>query len=82
MKKVFYLFILLLIITLIKPVPESDLSKQIQQKVMNVQQGLEDEQTTKKVELKTPKEQEFAINNIQINQTKSEVEKQTKTGNR
>ncbi|WP_237714342.1 CAP-associated domain-containing protein [Mammaliicoccus lentus] len=75
MKKVFYLFILLLIITLIKPVPESDLSKQIQQKVMNVQQGLEDEQTTKKVELKTPKEQEFAINNIQINQTKSEVEK-------
>ncbi|MES5812103.1 CAP-associated domain-containing protein [Mammaliicoccus sciuri] len=75
MRKVFFLFMLLLCLTLIKPVPESDLSRQIGQKVLNVQQGLQHEETAKKVELKTPDDQEFAINNIQINQTKNEVEK-------
>nr|WP_263313396.1 CAP domain-containing protein [Mammaliicoccus sp. Marseille-Q6498] len=61
--------------SLVKPVPESDLSRQIQQKVLHVQKGIQHEQSTKKQHLKTPDEQEFAINNIQINQTKSEVEK-------
>ncbi|MEB7066063.1 CAP domain-containing protein [Mammaliicoccus sciuri] len=75
MRKVFFLFMLLLCLTLIKPVPESDLSRQIGQKVLNVQQGLQHEETAKKVELKTPDDQVFAINNIQINQTKNEVEK-------
>ena len=75
MRKVFFLFMLLLCLTLIKPVPESDLSRQIGQKVLNVQQGLQHEESAKKVELKTPDDQEFAINNIQINQTKNEVEK-------
>ncbi|WP_416361219.1 CAP-associated domain-containing protein [Mammaliicoccus sp. Dog046] len=75
MRKVYYLFILLLLITLIVPVPDSDLSRQLQQKVINIQHELLNEQTVKNVELKTPNDQEFAINNIQINQTKSDVEK-------
>lgn len=76
MKKVFYLFVLLLCVTLIKPVPESDLSRQLQEKVQHLNEGILHDKTSEQAELKTPNQQEFAINNIQINQTKSEVEKE------
>lgn len=58
------------------PVPDSDLSRQLQQKVLNFQQGIEHNQTTKNSELKTPEEQEIAVNNIHINQTKNQVEQE------
>lgn len=76
-KKFFLLSLVLLFVTLLIPLKENQILINIQNDVRSkVQQVMNQDSSVKNNALKTPKDQDFAINNIQMNMSKDKVERQ------
>ncbi|NUI80470.1 CAP domain-containing protein [Staphylococcus sp. 51-48] len=77
MKKFFLLSLVLLAVTLLIPLKENQTLINVQNDVRSkVQQVMNQDSSVKNNALKTPKDQDFAINNIQMNMSKGKVERQ------
>ncbi|PTE67100.1 secretion protein [Staphylococcus devriesei] len=75
MKKFLLFSLVFLSITLFVPLKESQTLVDLQNNVRDkVEQVMNEDTSAKTNALKTPQEQEFAVNNIQMNMTKKEVE--------
>ncbi|WP_257643776.1 CAP-associated domain-containing protein, partial [Staphylococcus haemolyticus] len=76
-KKFFLLSLVLLAVTLLIPLKENQTLINVQNDVRSkVQQVMNQDSSVKNNALKTPKDQDIAINNIQMNMSKGKVERQ------
>lgn len=74
-RKILLYIVVFLIIVLVVPIQETTPLTSLQQQFKSKVDGWTSEQSTSDDALKVPSEQEFAVNNIQMNMTKDEVDK-------